>query len=124
MCVQRMAGSSLQSPGTGARMEWNRMGDSPSIGKKLVSVQMKFTGIASCPQTPPQVLSHIVRKRRWSRVELGYASTFRQMFTKVISVTFDLCLGPLHCIVLHCVVYVCPFVFACVCCNVGKVYEL
>lgn len=90
---------------------------------KLVSVQMKFTGIASCPQTPPQVLSHIVRKRRWSRVELGYT---KHVQTKVISVTlmFDLCLGPLHCIVLHCVVYVCPFVFACVCCNVGKVYEL
>lgn len=123
MCVQRMAGSSLQSPGTGARMEWNRMGDSPSTGMKLVSVQMKFTGIASCPQTPPQVLSHIVRKRRWSRVELGYT---KHVQTKVISVTlmFDLCLGPLHCIVLHCVVYVCPFVFACVCCNVGKVCEL
>lgn len=36
---------------------------------------------------------------------------------------FDLCLGPLHCIVLHCVVYV-SFVFARVCCNIGKVYVL
>jgi len=34
VCVQRMVGSSLRSPGTGARMEWNRMGDSLSIGRR------------------------------------------------------------------------------------------